>query len=271
MEVSLNIELARKLEGDLLAGNKELVQVWSEIDHKSELKVLELENIVAVYGGPDCPINEAVGLGVYGPVQEETIEAIEEFYRSNDHDTEIRVCPLADESLVELTQKRGYVLSGFSYRWILNLESWTSPLTVPDSRTHPALPQDEDHWSKVVASGFVDQDNILETADLTLEHAFFRMKSSIPFIAEENGKVVAGGVLALSDDVASLFATSTLPSYRGRGLQTGLLDSRLRYAKDRGARIATIETDPGSASQRNVERMGFRLAYVTAELVKHRR
>lgn len=270
MEISLNIELARKLEGDMLAGNKELMQVWNEIYHKSELKFLELENILAVYGGPDCPINEAVGLGMYGPVQEETIEAIEEFYRSNNHDTEIRVCPLAHESLVELTQKRGYVLSGFSYRWILNLESWTSPFMVPDSRTRPAMPQDEDNWSKAVASGFADQDNISETTDLTLEHAFFRMKSSIPFIAEEKGKVAAGGVLALSDDVASLFATSTLPSYRERGIQTGLLDSRLRYAQDRGARIATIETDPGSGSQRNVERVGFRLAYITAALVKYR-
>ncbi|WP_274436648.1 GNAT family N-acetyltransferase [Alicyclobacillus sp. ALC3] len=269
--MSLNTELARKLEGDLLEGNKELMQVWNEVDQKSELKVLELENIVAVYGGPDCPINEAVGLGMYGPVQEEFIEAIEEFYGSNNDDTEIRVCPLAHKSLVEFTQKRGYVLSGFSYRWVLNLESWTSPVMVPDSRVRPAMPQDEDHWSKAVASGFADQDNISQTADLTLEHAFFRMKSSIPFIAEEKGKVVAGGVLALSDDVASLFATSTLPSYRGRGIQTGLLDSRLQYAKDHGARIATIETDPGSASQRNVERVGFRLAYVTAELVKHRR
>jgi GNAT superfamily N-acetyltransferase len=270
LEISLNIELARKLEGEMLAGNKELVQVWNEIDQKSKLKALELENIVAIYGGPDCPINEAVGLGMYGPAQEETIEAIEEFYGSNNYDTKIRVCSLAHESLVELTKKRGYVLSSFSYRWILSLESWTSPLLVPDNRVRPAMLQDEDEWARVVAGGFADEDNALDSADLTLEHAFFRMNSNIPFIAEEEDKVAAGGVLALTDDVAALFATSTLPSYRGRGLQTGLLDSRLRYAKDRGARIATIETDPGSGSQRNVEKMGFQLAYVAAELVKHR-
>ncbi|MDQ0191330.1 GNAT family N-acetyltransferase [Alicyclobacillus cycloheptanicus] len=94
------------------------------------------------------------------------------------------------------------------------------------------------------------------------------MKSSIPLLAVEQGVIAAGGVLALNKGIAALFSTSTRPSYRKRGLQTALLDWRLRYAKAHGAEIATIETDPGSDSQRNVERIGFRLAYVTVQLIK---
>ena len=79
---------------------------------------------------------------------------------------------------------------------------------------------------------------------------------------------VASYILALNNGIAALFTTSTRSSFRKRGLQTALLDWRLRFAKENGARIATIETDPGSDSQRNAERFGFRLAYVTVELVK---
>jgi GNAT superfamily N-acetyltransferase len=123
-------------------------------------------------------------------------------------------------------------------------------------------------WARAIAAGFADADEVPENSNLDLERAFFRMRSSIPVVAIEHGNVAAGGILALNHEVAALFTTSTRLSFRKHGLQSALLDWRLRLAKESGARIATIDTDPGSDSQRNAERFGFRLAYVTAELVK---
>jgi hypothetical protein len=40
-----------------------------------------------------------------------------------------------------------------------------------------------------------------------------------------------------------------------------LLDARLRYAAAKGCKIAMMGALPGSQSQRNAEKQGFRIAY----------
>lgn len=67
---------------------------------------------------------------------------------------------------------------------------------------------------------------------------------------------------------ASLLKASTRLTFRGRGVQTALLHHRLALAAAAGCDLATVQTQPGSASQRNVERQGFRLAYTKATLVR---
>ena len=45
------------------------------------------------------------------------------------------------------------------------------------------------------------------------------------------------------------------------GLQAALLQERMRYAFDSGCDLAMMVAMPGSDSQRNAERSGFRIAY----------
>lgn len=268
LTVFLNQELARKIEYGVVRGNRDLVEAWNSSGFSTTVMTKEFNHALAIYGGAECPVNETVGLGMFSPVAESTIEEIERFYHANHHASVIRVCPLAHPSLIEFTRQRGYVLNGFSYRWILDLNSWEPRCEVADSRVQMATKEEEMEWARVVAAGFADVDAVPVDQNLDLDRAFFRMQNSIPVLAFENGVAAAGGIVALGDEVAALFATSTRRSYRKRGLQTALLDWRLRFAKENGATIATIETEPGSNSQRNAERMGFRLAYVTAELVR---
>ncbi|MDY0406128.1 hypothetical protein P5G51_012665 [Virgibacillus sp. 179-BFC.A HS] len=124
MTLFLNKKLAYQIENDVIEGNKELIEAWNTSGFGTSVESLELANALAVYGGTDCPINEAVGLGMSSPVDEETLDEIEHFYQAHDHPTVIRVCPLAHPSLVALTKNRGYVLNGFSYRWVLDLDAW---------------------------------------------------------------------------------------------------------------------------------------------------
>ncbi len=60
---------------------------------------------------------------------------------------------------------------------------------------------------------------------------------------------------------ALLFADSTLEKYRGRGLHLALIRARLQHAAELGCDLATASTAPGSTSQRNYERAGFRVIY----------
>ena len=65
----------------------------------------------------------------------------------------------------------------------------------------------------------------------------------------------------MSDGVAFLAGASTIPEGRRHGAQLALLHQRLRDGADAGCDIAMMGALPGSASQRNAERHGFRIAY----------
>ena len=52
-----------------------------------------------------------------------------------------------------------------------------------------------------------------------------------------------------------------MPEWRNRGAQRALLEHRLGRAAEAGCDLAMMGAAPGSASQRNAERQGFRIAY----------
>jgi hypothetical protein len=68
-------------------------------------------------------------------------------------------------------------------------------------------------------------------------------------------------MLFIDEDAAVLAGASTVPAGRKQGAQTALLDARLRFAAEKGCRIAVMGAVPGSQSQRNAEKNGFRIAY----------
>jgi hypothetical protein len=67
--------------------------------------------------------------------------------------------------------------------------------------------------------------------------------------------------MSISEGVALMAGAATIPGARNQGAQRALLDCRLKCAAEQGCDIAMICAAPGSASQRNAEREGFRIAY----------
>ena len=72
---------------------------------------------------------------------------------------------------------------------------------------------------------------------------------------------VAIGVLYVGESGAFLTNAATLQDYRGRGCQTALLRLRIGRALREGCALISADTTPYSQSQRNLERVGMRLAY----------
>ena len=64
----------------------------------------------------------------------------------------------------------------------------------------------------------------------------------------------------------TLFADATIARYRRLGLQRELIAARLNEALALGCDLVTASTLPGSASQRNYERMGFEVVYTRVTL-----
>ena len=89
------------------------------------------------------------------------------------------------------------------------------------------------------------------------------------FIVEQDGRSIAAGALTIVDGVAHLAGASTIPEGRKRGAQLALLEYRLRHAAAAGCDLAVMGALPGSGSQRNAERHGFRIAYTRIKWRRH--
>ena len=74
--------------------------------------------------------------------------------------------------------------------------------------------------------------------------------------------------MSIHNGVASLGGTGTLPEFRNRGVQKALLHARLALAAGSACDLAMVAAQPGSGSQRNIERQGFRVVYTRTKFLK---
>lgn len=81
------------------------------------------------------------------------------------------------------------------------------------------------------------------------------------YLAYVNGQPAAAATLSVHDGVALLAGAATLPEYRQRGTQSALIHRRLNDAAQ-SCELVTVTTAFASASQRNLERQGLRLAHL---------
>jgi GNAT superfamily N-acetyltransferase len=221
---------------------------------------------VASFVGADVPVSYAVGLGLDGAVTEDDIAQIVEFYTSRGTVPRVDVCPLADESL--LTALRNH---GFQLHWFTNVLA--RPLGTRDDVLLPAenihvreaRPEEAELWTRVVDEGFSEGGPMTE-ARRRLGLMIFHRSSAHCYLAEMDGQPVAGGALFTHEGYAALAATSVQPAYRYRGVHAALIRARLRQARELGCDYAGFFASPGSTSQRNAERHGFRLCYSKATM-----
>ena len=220
----------------------------------------------AVFGGVTYPANHIVGMGLYGPVTEDELDRVENFYRSRDVACEIVMSPLADPSLRELLAPRGYRITEFNSVLVRRLDD-CEPVELPEGVTLERVTSaNEKIWSDVVAQGFAEfgplPDNIFSP--------FATLPASINYLARVDGVAAGGGMACIlrESGIVALFGTATLRAFRCRGVQTALIRQRLWEAAQSGLEYAVVSTMPGSGSQRNMERRGFRLAYTKLVMVR---
>jgi GNAT superfamily N-acetyltransferase len=222
----------------------------------------------AIYAGDGSPLNRAVGLGLHGPVAQADLERVEEFYHSRQAAPRLDLCPLADPSLIGLLRERGYLLEHFFNVLARPLSDEDASVVLPaETRITQATPEEAELWICTTAQGFTGEDNPPQ-ADLDLLTPNFHSQDATCFFAWVDGQPGGGGAMFIHDGAAVLGGASTRPAFRKRGVQMALLRARLAAARKLGCDLAVSMTEPGSESQRNMERAGFQLAYTKASLVK---
>jgi len=222
----------------------------------------------AVFTGIGSPISEARGLGMNGPVTESDMDRLESFYHSRGDSIRIEVCPLADPSLHQLLAARGYRLLEFSNMLARPLapEKGRESQAAARITTRLAAPSEASLWADTVARCFAGQMPITqELIDVVSCWAHSGIGSC--YFAFVGGKIAGGGSVAVNAGVALLGGAGTVERFRNRGVQQTLIAARLAHAAGAGCDLAMTVTVPGSGSQRNCERHGFRVIYTRAKFI----
>ncbi|HUJ29982.1 MAG TPA: GNAT family N-acetyltransferase [Candidatus Acidoferrum sp.] len=263
----LDLELARRLEMASAKSGKSCAEGAQKLHPEIGAVAEEIAGGIAVYTGVDSPVTQALGVGLNGEVSEAELDRLEQFFRSRGAATAVDLCPLAGIPLYEAFAKREYRLvevSNVLFRELALSDDFPSP---PGVTVREVAPEEEKLFAHTVAQGFAEIAPITQ-ALLDVMDGFFHSDGHHPFLAYVDG-VAAGGASAFTfNGVAGMFGASTLPEFRGRGVQQALLAARLRWVADHGCDLAKGITLPGSISHRNHERFGFRVFYTRTKLAR---
>ena len=256
-------ELACRLERPEAVAGARFVEARRRLAPDSNAEWAEVAGAYAMFDGPDSPITQTFGLGLFGDVGDADLERLEEFFRDRGASVNHEVSPLAGVALFDRLCHRGYRPVEFTsvmYQPLPQTAATGSPAN-PRLRTRVAQSGDEDLWSELSARGWSDQHPELEEFLLGLGRVIAASEGAHAVIAELDGVPVAAGMLRCEGGVALFGGASTVPEARRQGAQRALLEARMAIAMRARCDLAMMCAEPGSASQRNAERQGFRIAY----------
>lgn len=256
--------LARRLEITEAQASAQFVEARASLSPGCGAQWIKVAGTYAMFDGVGSPITQTFGLGISQPITAAELKTIEDFFRERQSEVFHEVSPLADPTALELLSEHGY--RPFEYTSVLYRPLWQGLQLAGavnekiNVRLIANTDAEQELWAQTAAKGWSE---FAEVADAILELSRIGAKrpDSLCFLAELDGQAIATGGLSICDGVALLAGASTIPEGRKQGAQLALLDRRLRYAVEQGCDLAMMCALPGSASQRNAERQGFRIAY----------
>jgi hypothetical protein len=256
-------KLAQKLERAEARANASFVEARARVFPESGAEWTEIGGAYAMFDAPQSPLTQTFGLGVFDEIADAEMERLEAFFKQRGAPVFHEVSPLADASLLNLLNERGYrpvELTSVMYQPI-EKNRLASPSLNPQITTRVTRAGEEKLWAQTSAGGWSTEMEGLAEFMLEFGQVSAQAAGGFPFLAELADRPIAAGMLFIFDEVALLAGASTVPAGRRQGAQLALLDARLRYAAAEGGTIAMMCAAPGSQSQRNAEKNGFRIAY----------
>jgi GNAT superfamily N-acetyltransferase len=255
--------VARRLESASAARGAEYARAQGRLHPEFNCAVDLIAGGYAIYAGPGSPVNRAVGLGMHEPVRRADLSLIREFFRDRSEAPAVQLCPLAHPSLLTLLGEAGFHVDHFFSVLVMPVAAAT--VSEPESglRITQAAPDQAEMWIRTVAEGFRGEEPPTEW-DYTVLGANFHSAIATCYFAWVDDQPAGGGATITHEGVAELCSASTRLPYRRRGVQAALVHARLAVCRAAGIDLAMVFTSPGSNSQRNVERLGFRVAYSDA-------
>jgi GNAT superfamily N-acetyltransferase len=260
--------LARRIEAIDTWGIMQCVETQARLQPEVGAAALPVADGLAAFVGAHSPITSVVNLGMNSAVTAEDMEKAESFFRERGANVSVKLCPFAHPSLLPLLNERGYhpvELTSILFRSIASEECFPSP--PPSILLSIAEPFEEELWYRTVGQGFAGDEQTTTLHD-DIGRIIFNQPLSTCLLARADGQVAGGAAMSSQDGTAALFGSSVLPKFRNRGVHAALIAARLAIIAKSGCDLVRFETAPGSTSQRNAERLGFRVAYTRVWMEK---
>jgi GNAT superfamily N-acetyltransferase len=267
-----SLPVARALEAAEAHHLRVQVDTWRTLG-AADARFVEAGTGVAAFTEPlfGRKLNHVTGLGLDGPVDEPTLARLESAYGERGLGTEIDVCPHVDAGLLALLARRGYAVNAFSNTYARTLDDVAAPasdgIEILQGADAAAL------FVEASVEGFSvqAQERPRRLLDALARIALARQDTSL-FVARIGGRIAGSAGLSVAPTplgaVGELYIASTLPAWRGRGVQAALLRARLAAARAAGCALAVVMVRPANTSARNTERAGFRLAFTNATFAR---
>lgn len=254
-----DLTLAQRLEGAEAAANVAFVEARASLGPAVGAVHTRVAGVSAMFDGPESPLTQTFGLGVFDALDAAAYEALEDFFQRRSAPVHHEVSPLAPPEVLAQLTTRGYHPVELSTVLV-------RPTSLPVAGSERVAvreiqPDEGPLWARTAGQGWGSESAELASFVEAFGEVIVRAEGVHCFLAEIEGRAVAAGSLCVAGDVALLAGASTIPSARRQGAQLALLAARLEYAAARGADLAMMVAQPGSASQRNAERQGFRTVY----------
>jgi len=230
----------------------------------------DFEGTYAIFDGVDSPMTQTFGLGVFGAITPDGLSVIEAFFETRGAAVMHEVSPLAGIETIALLADRGYRPVDLSTVLVQEIDGRMSVPSSPSLRVRTIEDADRTAWVDTSVIGW-SEDPAVASFIRSMAEVASANRAMVHFIVERDGGPIATASMGIHDGVALLAGASTIPSGRGLGAQGMLLAARLSEARRRGCEIAMMVTAPGSTSQRNAERRGFRVAYTRTKWRRSRR
>jgi len=254
-------ELSQKLERTEARANADFVETRARLQADFGAEWIEVGGTYAMYDGPESPLTQTFGLGIFEDATAEHLDEIEEFFNARGAPVFHELSPMADQTLLGLLGERGYrpiELTSVMFREL------SGPLPMNKSgeiEVRRIDDEEADLWAQTAARGWATIHESLADFMLAFGKIAARTQFGHPFIAQVKGETIAAAGFGIYDDVCILAGAATVPEARNRGAQNALLAARLNFAAERGCKLAMICALPGSQSQKNAQKNGFQIAY----------
>jgi hypothetical protein len=253
-------ELARRLERAEADGGASFVEARRRLFPDCGALWIEVAGAKAMFDGPHSPVTQTFGLGLNVDPTDDDLLRLETFFLERGAPVSHEVSPLAGVQLAHRLCERGYRPIELTSVMYQPLPAENGAAGVSGVRTRLAEASEATLWSKLSVRGWSEHAN-LEDFLLGMGQVGAVSEGSVALLAEVDGMPVATAMLRCHGGVALFAGASTIPEARRRGAQQALLHARMDLAAREGCDLAMICAEPGSASQRNAERHGFRIAY----------
>lgn len=265
--MTADAELIRLELENQIAGGRAFLAAGPEISARYGTAFDEVAGLAT----PTCRVwdyplfNRVIGAGIFGPLDEDGIEAVVRHFEAQQRVPCVEVYPdITSRPLIAALGRAGFTDSGHGFESHVLETERPIEVTVPGVAVRRVGPAEYRRFGELVRDGFdMAADAALGPFFVDLSAASLEALggNGAGYIASMDGEDAGTGQLVLTERVAGCYSGSVVERFRGRGIQKVAIAARVREGIARGRRIFISQTDPDSPSGHNLHDLGFRTLY----------